>query len=53
MFGWNEAVDQLNAAQTGALVANLMHEVKGDALSWTFIMFVSYITFIQITSSLK
>ena len=32
-FGWNETVDQLSAAQTGALVANLMHEVKGDAPS--------------------
>jgi len=26
-FGWNSAVDQLNAAQSGALVSNLHHEV--------------------------
>ena len=34
-MGGNEAVDHLNAAQTGAFVSNLMHEVKGEALSWT------------------
>lgn len=27
-LGWNPAVDQLNAAQTGALASNLPHEVK-------------------------
>ncbi|KAG8823498.1 hypothetical protein FRC17_009307 [Serendipita sp. 399] len=27
-FGWNSAVDQLNAAQSGALASNLLHEVR-------------------------
>jgi len=27
-LGWNDAVDQLNAAQTGALASNLLHEVN-------------------------
>lgn len=41
-YGWNEAVDQLNAAQTGAFVVNLMHEVKGEALCWAKLVVVSY-----------
>ena len=52
-YGWNEAVDQLNAAQTGAFVVNLMHEVKGEALCWAKLVVVSYTTVIQITSSRK
>jgi phospholipase B1 len=27
--GWNQPVDQLNAAQSGALASNLLHEVRG------------------------
>jgi phospholipase B1 len=27
-LGWNAEVDQLNAAQTGALASNLLHEVN-------------------------
>ncbi|KAG9112300.1 hypothetical protein FRC07_007937, partial [Ceratobasidium sp. 392] len=30
--GWNQPVDQLNAAQSGALASNLLHEVRADAL---------------------